>query len=66
MNFFFIISLISDTKEPVRKPKNPPVPLRPYIITKNETQKAVFGLGYPSLPIYTVDEFYEQRAKEGT
>ncbi|XP_077298692.1 immunoglobulin binding protein Tap42 isoform X2 [Arctopsyche grandis] len=53
-------------KEPVRKPKNPPVPLRPYIITKNETQKAVFGLGYPSLPIYTVDEFYEQRAKEGT
>lgn len=24
-------------------------------------QKEVYGLGYPSLPILTVDEFYEKR-----
>ncbi|XP_016961691.1 immunoglobulin-binding protein 1 [Drosophila biarmipes] len=45
----------------VAKPK----PLQPFIITRNATQKAVFGLGYPSLPIMTVDEFYQQRVDEG-
>jgi len=45
----------------VAKPK----PLQPFIITRNATQKAVFGLGYPSLPILTVDEFYQQRVDEG-
>ncbi|XP_065357667.1 immunoglobulin-binding protein 1 [Calliphora vicina] len=45
----------------------PPKPKRmqPFIITKDATQKAVFGLGYPSLPIMTVDEFYQQRVDEG-
>ncbi|XP_017105339.2 immunoglobulin-binding protein 1 [Drosophila bipectinata] len=42
-----------------------PKPLQPFIITRNATQKAVFGLGYPSLPIMTVDEFYQQRVDEG-
>ncbi|XP_062123454.1 immunoglobulin-binding protein 1 [Drosophila sulfurigaster albostrigata] len=42
-----------------------PKPLQPFIITRNATQKAVFGLGYPSLPIMTVDEFYHQRVEEG-
>ncbi|XP_017857840.1 PREDICTED: immunoglobulin-binding protein 1 [Drosophila arizonae] len=42
-----------------------PKPLQPFIITRNETQKAVFGLGYPSVPIMTVDEFYQQRVDEG-
>lgn len=42
-----------------------PKPLQPFIITRNATQKAVFGLGYPSLPIMTVDEFYQQRVHEG-
>lgn len=42
-----------------------PKPLQPFIITRNATQKAVFGLGYPSLPVMSVDEFYQQRVDEG-
>ncbi|KIH68498.1 TAP42-like family protein [Ancylostoma duodenale] len=36
-------------------------PLKPFIITRSEQQKAVFGLGYPSIPTMTVDEWYNQR-----
>lgn len=43
----------------------PPTPLKPIIITKDAIQKAVYGLGYPSLPTYTVQEFYDQRVAEG-
>ncbi|CAG5120470.1 unnamed protein product [Candidula unifasciata] len=39
---------------------------RPFILTKTQIQKQVFGLGYPSMPTMTVDEFYEQKLKEGT
>lgn len=35
------------------------------IITKDEVQKAVFGAGYPSLPVLSVKEFYDQRVREG-
>ena len=44
---------------------NPHKPLLPVIITKDEFQKKVFGAGYPSLPTMTVQEFYEQRTREG-
>lgn len=40
-------------------------PLKPIIITKDELQKHVYGLGYPSLPTYTVQEFYDQRVADG-
>lgn len=43
----------------------PPKPLKPIIITKDAVQKAVYGLGYPSLPTMTVAEFYDQRVREG-
>ncbi|XP_035218587.1 immunoglobulin-binding protein 1-like [Stegodyphus dumicola] len=36
-------------------------PLKTIIITKNEIQKKVFGMGYPSLPVMTIDDFYRQR-----
>ena len=39
--------------------------LRPFIITKDQLQKKVFGLGYPSIPSFTVDEFYTQRVEQG-
>lgn len=45
--------------------KRPPPPLKPIIITKDEVQKAVFGAGYPSLPIMTVEEFYHKRVEDG-
>ncbi|XP_011189833.2 immunoglobulin-binding protein 1 [Zeugodacus cucurbitae] len=40
-------------------------PMQPFIITRNSAQKAVFGAGYPSLPVMTVDEFYDQRVRDG-
>lgn len=43
----------------------PPQPLKPIIITKDEIQKAVYGAGYPSVPIMTVEEFYNKRVEEG-
>ncbi|XP_053980902.1 immunoglobulin-binding protein 1 [Hylaeus volcanicus] len=47
-------------------PKRKPAPkLQPIIITRDEAQKKVYGAGYPSLPILTVQEFYDQRVKEG-
>lgn len=39
-------------------------PLQPIIITKNELQKQVYGVGYPSIPSMTVDEFYAKRYPE--
>jgi len=44
--------------KPVRK-------MQPIIITKDKIQKEVYGLGYPSLPVLSVDEFYEKRVSEG-
>lgn len=44
------------------KPKRePPPPLKPIIITRDEAQKAIYGAGYPSLPTLTVQEFYDKR-----
>jgi len=40
-------------------------PFQPIIITKDKLQKEVYGLGYPSVPVLSVDEFYEQRVREG-
>ena len=31
------------------------------IIAKNEQMKKVLGLGYPSAPVYTVEEFGEKQ-----
>ncbi|EFN79134.1 immunoglobulin-binding protein 1b [Harpegnathos saltator] len=46
--------------------QKPPTPkLQPIIITRDELQKQVYGAGYPSLPVLTVQEFYEQRVKDG-
>ena len=39
---------------------------RPFIITKNELQKKVFGLGYPSRPTVTIEEFVNQKIEEGS
>lgn len=59
--FFIIVG----GNEEDKKPKIPPPPLRPIIITKDAVQKAVFGYGYPSLPVMSIEDFYEQRVKDG-
>lgn len=51
-----------DQPKPLRRPTQP---LKPIIITKDAVQKAVYGLGYPSMPTMTVDEFYTQRVQDG-
>lgn len=57
------MSKMNKDDKPKKGPQ--PKPLKPVIITRDAVQKAVFGAGYPSLPTMTVDEFYEQRVKEG-
>lgn len=54
------VSLSQKNSKSQQKPK----PLKPVIITRNELQKKVYGLGYPSMPVMTVDEFYQQRYPE--
>lgn len=40
-------------------------PKKPFIITRDALQAQVFGAGYPSLPVYSVEEFYDHLAVEG-
>jgi immunoglobulin-binding protein 1 len=51
--------------EASHKKHPPPQPLKPIIITKDEIQKAIYGAGYPSLPTYSIEEFYDQRVAAG-
>lgn len=38
---------------------------RPFTIVKNDLQKQVFGIGYPSRPTVTVDEFITKKIEDG-
>ncbi|XP_059680473.1 immunoglobulin-binding protein 1 [Gavia stellata] len=40
-------------------------PLKPFILTRDAAQAKVFGAGYPGLPTMTVDDWYEQRRRQG-
>ncbi|KFQ44195.1 Immunoglobulin-binding protein 1, partial [Nestor notabilis] len=40
-------------------------PLKPFVLTRDAVQNEVFGAGYPSLPVMTVDDWYDQRRKQG-
>ncbi|XP_074003965.1 immunoglobulin-binding protein 1 isoform X2 [Numenius arquata] len=40
-------------------------PLKPFILTRDAVQAKVFGAGYPGLPTMTVDDWYEQRRRQG-
>ena len=64
----FEISMLKEMKRPTKtsaktKPKKP---FKPFIITKDALQKQVFGLGYPSRPVMTVDDFVDKKIEEGT
>uniref|UniRef100_A0A915Q6G7 TAP42-like protein n=1 Tax=Setaria digitata TaxID=48799 RepID=A0A915Q6G7_9BILA len=37
----------------------------PFIVTRDALQKKVFGLGYPSIPTMTVNEWYDDMMKNG-
>ncbi|XP_029167914.1 immunoglobulin-binding protein 1 isoform X2 [Nylanderia fulva] len=55
----------SASKSQMAQKRKPAPKLQPIIITRDEVQKKVFGAGYPSLPVLTVEEFYEQRVRDG-
>ncbi|NXU47048.1 IGBP1 protein, partial [Turnix velox] len=40
-------------------------PFKPFILTRDVAQAKVFGAGYPGLPTMTVDDWYDQRRKQG-
>lgn len=46
-------------------PSNQQPVKKPFIITRDALQAKVFGAGYPSLPVYSVEEFYDQLADKG-
>ncbi|XP_068060720.1 immunoglobulin-binding protein 1 isoform X2 [Anomalospiza imberbis] len=49
-----------------RGPSRPArAPVKPFILTRDAAQARVFGAGYPGLPTMTVDDWYEQRRKQG-
>lgn len=56
---------LTSESQKTQKQRTPAPKLQPIIITRDEVQKKVYGAGYPSLPVLTVQEFYEQRVKDG-
>ncbi|NXH50347.1 IGBP1 protein, partial [Dicaeum eximium] len=49
-----------------RGPSRPArAPLKPFILARDAAQARVFGLGYPGVPTMTVDDWYEQRRRQG-
>ncbi|NXX30094.1 IGBP1 protein, partial [Nicator chloris] len=49
-----------------RGPSRPArTPVKPFILTRDAAQARVFGAGYPGLPTMTVDDWYEQRRRQG-
>ncbi|KAH9521208.1 Immunoglobulin (CD79A) binding protein 1 [Dermatophagoides farinae] len=55
-----------DTDKLDRRRQPSSKPLTPIILTKNRLQKQVYGAGYPSMATYSVDEFVQQKIKEGS
>jgi len=64
------IPILSHLSKMKGKPTNPTQQkpsvnkFRPFILTRSDLQAQVYGAGYPSLPTYTVDQFYEMRYKD--
>ncbi|KAM7008285.1 immunoglobulin-binding protein 1 isoform 1-T1 [Passerculus sandwichensis] len=46
-------------------PRPARTPVKPFILTRDAAQARVFGAGYPGLPTMTVDDWYEQRRRQG-
>jgi len=61
------LGMLDRLPAPSSEPKPAPAnrPMGTFLIARDAAQKAVYGLGYPSLPVMSVDEFYEKRLQEG-
>ncbi|XP_001607663.1 immunoglobulin-binding protein 1 [Nasonia vitripennis] len=53
------------SKKESQQRRVPSAKLQPIIITRDAIQKKVYGAGYPSLPVLTVQEFYDQKVRDG-
>lgn len=51
----------SGNAPPLQPPSRNVPNLKPFVITRDAQQKEVFGLGYPSIPAMTVDEWYHKK-----
>jgi immunoglobulin-binding protein 1 len=60
-----IVQSTHSNNKAIKKFDTTAVKLQPIIITRDAVQKKVFGAGYPSLPVLTVQEFYDQKIKSG-
>ncbi|GAA50174.1 immunoglobulin-binding protein 1 [Clonorchis sinensis] len=61
-----ILSLSPQDLEEQTQPAAPvSKPFKPFILTRNAVQAAVFGAGYPSLPTMTVDQFADEQIRRG-
>ncbi|XP_049876184.1 immunoglobulin-binding protein 1b [Pectinophora gossypiella] len=60
-----ILEYMTKRGEHVPKEKARMPPLKPVIITRDAVQKSIYGLGYPSIPTMTIEEFYDNRVREG-
>ncbi|KAM6253811.1 immunoglobulin-binding protein 1 isoform 2-T2 [Porphyrio hochstetteri] len=65
--------VILRSRATAKQPSAPPhatarqvrAPMKPFILTRDAAQAKVFGAGYPGLPTVTVDDWYEQRRRQG-
>ena len=64
----FEIKMLKEMKRPSKTSANskPKPPMKPFIITRDAIQKQVYGLGYPSRPVMSVDEFVDKKIEDGT
>lgn len=52
-------------ESPQTREETPSIKMKPFTIVKNDAQKQVFGMGYPSRPTVTVDEFISKKINDG-
>ncbi|XP_074597494.1 immunoglobulin binding protein Tap42 [Brevipalpus obovatus] len=60
--------ILRQMERPVKRQENlsKKQPFKPFIITRSELQKQVYGLGYPSVPTVTIEEFINTKIIEGS
>uniref|UniRef100_K7FYS0 Uncharacterized protein n=1 Tax=Pelodiscus sinensis TaxID=13735 RepID=K7FYS0_PELSI len=56
---------LKQASAPPQKSHQPRIAMKPFILTRDAIQAKVLGAGYPSLATMTVNDWYEQRMKQG-
>ncbi|CAD6188044.1 unnamed protein product [Caenorhabditis auriculariae] len=60
-----LLKMMAERGSTPMEPRPPRIASKPFIITRDEQQKKVFGIGYPAIPTMTVDQWYEKRFGHG-